>query len=217
MIRRAGNVGRNNMLARRSEIFMKCKLFKDLALVGMLGVIVTFSACAKTVKKADWHFQKEAIQFHIKADHKLNLYNGREHTLYVCFYQLHEAKALERTAQDTRGLYTLLECKLFDESVVSADSDVIHAGENISLTFDRAEGAKYVAVVAGYSGTLNDDRVLRVFKVPTYEKCESYFNSEYRCVPCSMEIQLDLGPNQIEHGEILKNELNCNDECEKQN
>jgi type VI secretion system VasD/TssJ family lipoprotein len=198
------------------ENFMKWKPIERIGIVGMLAFILTFSACAQTVKKADWRLQKEAVLFHIKADHKLNLYNGREHTLYVCFYQLNDAKSLERIAQDTKGIYKLLECGLFDESVISSESNVIHAGENITLTFDRAEGAKFVAVVAGYSGTLSDERVLRLYKIPTYKKCESFFKSNYRCVPCSMEIQLNLGPNQIEHSKILESELDCNDECEQQ-
>ncbi len=213
----ASNSGRNKMRVCRKQNLVQWKSFKDFGIVGMLAFILTFSACAQTVKKADWRFEKEAILFQIKADHKLNLYNGREHTLYVCFYQLNDIKSLERKGKDRKGIYRLLECKLFDESVISADSDVIHAGEHISLTFDRAEGAKYVAVVAGYSGTLSDERVLRIFKIPTYKKCESYFKSEYRCVPCFTEIQLFFGPNQIEHSDILDSELNCSDECEQEN
>ena len=173
-----------------------------------------FTACATTLKPADWNFEKNAVRIHIKADNQLNLFNGKAHTLYICFYQLAELNAFDQLTQDASGIRRLLECRLFDDSVASANSRVIHAGENITVMLDRSEQARYLAIVAGYSTELTDARMVRRHKFQTYKKRESLFKQKYRCIPCPAAIELSLGPNQIEHSKTLQSELKCSDECE---
>ncbi len=180
----------------------------------VIGLCFLFSACSPKIKKPDWKFEKETVQVHIKADHKLNLYNSKAHTLYVCFYQLSELNGFDQLAQDMNGIQKLLECKLFDSSVAAVTSKIIHAGENITLTLDRAERAQYIAVVTGYSGKLSDTRMVRRHKIQVYRKMESFFKYEYRCIPCPLNIELVLGPNQIEYSKAVGNDKKCSDECE---
>ncbi len=172
------------------------------------------AACAPTIKKPDWAFEKEAIRIHIKADNKLNLYNGKAHTLYVCFYQLSQLNALDQLAQDASGIQTLLECKLFDSSVAAATSKVIHAGETITFTLDRAERAEYIAIVTGYSAKLSDKRMVRRHKIQTYKKRERIFANKYKCIPCGLNVELALGPKQIEYSKVVSKDKKCRDGCE---
>jgi len=152
---------------------------------------------------------------HVKADNKLNLYNDKAHTLYMCFYQLREVTKFDQLTQDPSGIRQLLECRLFDDSVASASSKVIHAGENFMLTLDRAEKAQHIALVAGYSSDLTADRVVKRHRYQVHKTKKGFFKKKYQCEPCELDVEVSLGPNQIIYSKIITSEeTTCNDECE---
>ena len=175
---------------------------------------VLFVACTSKIKKPDWKFEKEAIRVHIKADYRLNLYGEKAHTLYICLYQLSELNAFDQLAQDQSGIRRLLEAKMFDPSVAAVSSRTILSGENITLTLDRAERAQYFAVVAGYYARLSDERMVRRNRIQVFKNKESFFKQTYQCIPCGLDIELLLGPSQIESSTIIPNDSKCRDECE---
>lgn len=168
--------------------------------------------CSAKIKQPEWKFEKESIRVHIKADPRLNLYNSKSHTLYVCFYQLSELNTFDQLTQDDQGIHKLLECKLFDPSVAAANSKIILAGENLTYILDRAERAKYFAIVTGYFARLDNARMVRRHKIRILKKRESLWKNKYRCVPCMLNIELSLGPNQIEYSKMV--ESGCSDECQ---
>jgi hypothetical protein len=181
----------------------------------VLGVsFLLFCGCTAKIKKPEWRFEKEAIRVHIRTDHKLNLYNSKAHTLYVCFYQLSELNALDQLAQDEDGIRKLLECKLFDDSVAAVNSKVINAGENLTFILDRAERAQYFVIITGYFAKLDNERMVRRHKLQVLKKKVRFWKNEYQCVPCSIDIELSLGPNQIEYSKIIQKDKVCVDECQ---
>lgn len=186
----------------------RCGIFLVVVLV-----LLAVSGCSPKIKKAEWKYEKEAIRVHIQADHKLNLYNHKAHTLYVCFYQLSELNAFDELTQDEHGIRKLLESKLFDSSVAAVHSKVIHAGENLTFFLDRAERAKHFAVVTGYFDKLDNARMIRRHKIQILKKRESYWKQKYQCVPCPLEIDMALGPKQIEYSKIMVKDEGCCDEC----
>ena len=186
----------------------------SIVLLAGLAVML-IGGCTSKVKQPEWKHEKEAIRVHIQADHNLNLYNRKAHTLYVCFYQLSELNAFDQLTQDEPGIQKLLECKLFDSSVAAVNSKIIHAGENLTFFLDRAERAQYFAIVTGYFDKLNDARMVRRHRIQVYKKKESYWKQKYRCVPCILEIDLSLGPKQIEYSKIMVKDKACSDECKK--
>ena len=169
----------------------------------ILFALVTTTSCSSTLKKPDWVFEKSALRLHVKADNRLNLYNNKAHTLYVCFYQLEELKAFDQLSEDTAGIRQLLDCRLFDESVAAIDSKVIHAGEDIVLTLDRAERAQYITFVAGYSSVLDNERAVRRHKVKVNKSLKSFLKQEYACEPCEMDVEISLGANQVEYSKLI--------------
>lgn len=194
------------------EISMKRLLYA----YGLLLLLFTV-ACSHTLKQPEWVFEKAAVQIHVKADDKLNLYNNKAHTLYVCLYQLRELTDFDQLTQDETGIRQLLECRMFDDSVVAANSKVIHAGENITLTMDRAERARHLALVAGYSSDLTNDRVVKRHQFQVYKTKEGFFKKVYTCEPCVLDVEISLGPYQIEYSKILPSddeEIECTNECE---
>ena len=179
----------------------------------MLSICLLLCACTAKVKKPDWKFENEAIRVHIKADHRLNLYNQQAHTLYVCFYQLSALNAFDQLAQDEDGIRSLLACRLFGPSVAAVTSKTILSGENITITLDRAERAQYFAVVTGYYAKLSDERMVRRHKIQAFKNRESFFKQTYQCIPCGLDIELMLGPHQIESSKLMVNNEKCHDEC----
>lgn len=189
---------------------MKKTWIHIMALISCLPAV----ACTQKISKPDWKFEKEALRIHIKADHNLNLYNKKTHTLYVCFYQLSELNAFDQLAQHDSGIRRLLEAKMFDPSVAAVSSKTILSGEHITLSLDRAERAEYLAIVAGYYAHLSDKRMVRRHKIQVLKKRKSFFKRTYQCIPCPLDIVLLLGSKQIESSKIIIKDENCRNECE---
>jgi len=139
-----------------------------------------------------WEYEPDAINLHIQADNQLNLRDGASHTLSLCVYQLKDPNAFHQLAGDADGLYQLLECAIFDTGVAVTKRLIIHPNENMKESLDRAEGAKYVAIVAGYYA-IEKDRIVRFYKIPTAKRGII----RRRFVPKALDVHLILGPKQI--------------------
>ncbi|MEJ2158307.1 MAG: hypothetical protein P8X96_23520 [Desulfobacteraceae bacterium] len=125
-----------------------------IMLAGLAMMIM--SGCTAKLKQPEWKYEKEAVRVHIQADHQLNLYNRKAHTL---------------------------------------------------------ERAKYFAIVTGYFDKLDDARMVRRHKIQVLKKRESFWKRKYRCIPCTLEIDMALGPKQIEYSKIIIKDKACSDEC----
>ncbi len=185
----------------------------SMALAAGLALVL-LSGCRAKLVPPEWKFEKEAIRVRIQADHRLNLYNRKAHTLYVCFYQLSELNAFDQLTQDTPGIRKLLEGKQFDASVAAVSSKVIHAGEKMTIILNRAARAEYFAIVTGYFDKLDDARMVRRHKIQLLKQRKQFWKKKYQCVPCALEIDLTLGPNQIENSKIIIKDKSCSDECQ---
>lgn len=159
-------------------------------------LIVTFSllSCATSHIKKEWTYEEEAVYLEFKVDSQLNLYNGVPHTLYAVIYQLKDPNAFNQLIEDEDGLYKLLEGKVFDGSVASSKTLIMNPGQDVSYKFDRAEGAKYVAIVAGYS-TMHKDIMIRLIDIPVKGGIKPFMTK--KTTPKKLEINLKLGPQQI--------------------
>jgi type VI secretion system VasD/TssJ family lipoprotein len=155
------------------------------------------AACAsQSLPAPNWTFQKDAISIHLKADTKLNYDDGVPHTLLVCIYQLKDPNAFNQLSEDTDGIYKLLECGLFDAGVATAKRTIVNPGQDIKIVLDRAEDAKYVAVVAGYY-VLQKDRMIRLYDIPVEVQTKGFIKRTKSQVPGNLNIELQLGPSQI--------------------
>ncbi len=118
------------------------------------------------------------------------------HTLHVCVYQLRDPNAYNQLANDEDGLYQLLECSLFDMSVVSSKRLTVHPGRDLKISLDRAEDAKYVAVVAGYY-LIRKERITRLFEIPVVQRRRGLMLMNKYSTLGNLTIELMLGPKQI--------------------
>lgn len=163
----------------------------------VLCAIFLITACASQPLPApEWAYEKDAVEIRVKADPKLNLDDGVPHTLAVCIYQLRDPNTFNQLSDDTEGIYKLLGCNLFDGSVATAKRIIVHPGQDTTLKLDRAEGAKYVAVAAGYYD-LRKKRMIRLYDIPVVVEIRGLIKRTKMTKPGVLVIDLDLGPSQI--------------------
>lgn len=143
-----------------------------------------------------WKYEEEAITLNLKASPELNLYEETAHTLYLCVYQLSNPNTYKLLSQDEAGLTKLLSCQRLDSTVASFQSVVLQPGEKKTLLLDRAEGAKYVAVVAGYY-QLTPGKVTRLFEIPVIIEKKGLIKKKILTKPGTLKVELLLGPHSI--------------------
>jgi len=146
-------------------------------------------AGAGSAGSGTYEYEKDAISLHLKGDPKLNLFENRPHTLLVCVYQLRDPNALNQVLQDAEDVSKLLECGRFDQSIVNAKKLILQPGKEITESLDRAEGARYVGIVAGYYN-LDKRRASRIIPVPV--------GGMFGKKADKMNLDVFLGPDEIQ-------------------
>lgn len=170
---------------------------KRLQMIGIVTSVLLLGACAaKQLPPPQWTYEKDAIRMHIAADSKLNLDEGEAHTLLLCTYQLSDPNTFNQLANDQDGLYTLLECSLFGNGAAAAKRMIVQPGQDINMMLDRAEGARYVAIVAGYY-ILEKERMVKMVEIPEYVEKKGFIKRSKTRKPATLDIKLILGPQQI--------------------
>lgn len=159
----------------------------------LLGLMLVLSSCA--LSPAEWKMEENAVVLNLEADNRLNYSSGKAHALRFVIYQLDNPNAFNQLAEDEEGLKQLLQSKVFDESVQVVEDIVVYPGSDVSYRIDRAEDARYIAVVAGYQGLMKE-RICHVLEVPVFVKYEVPFKR--KLIPGEVAINLNLGPQQIE-------------------
>lgn len=155
----------------------------------LLGSCAGRSSSGGGAASGVYEYEKDAISLHLKGDANLNLFEKRPHTLLVCVYQLRDPNALNQVLQDAEDVTKLLECARFDPSIVNAKKFILQPGKEITEALDRAEGARYIGIVAGYYN-LDKQRASRIIPVPvggTFGKKASRMN-----------LDVFLGPDEIQ-------------------
>ena len=83
----------------------------------------------------------------------------------IGIYQLRSKSMFNQLASNSDGIYQLLDCKAFDNSVTSVKRLFVHPDQDLTIVMDRLAGTRYVGLVAGYF-VLQKDRMVRVIDIP---------------------------------------------------
>lgn len=170
----------------------------DILKLGTIATVLVLGlSCAQTPppsQKAMEMRGREAFTLRMKADPQLNLYAGTSHALHLCVYQLSNPNPFNQFSMDMAGISKLMNCERFDQGVALASRIVVQPGDNVNMPIDRAEGARYVGIVAGYY-TLNNQSSVRLYQIPLIEEKRGA-QLVTRMAP--LEIDLYLGPQAIQ-------------------
>ncbi len=175
---------------------MRRHLLLLFLLVCSLSILSCSSKTVPSMPEVKYPYEPDSIHLHLKADRQLNLFQNRPHPLSLCVYQLTDPNGFNLRIGEEEGLYELLECKRFDPSVATFKRLVIQPGGEVEKKMDRGEGAKYVAVVAGYF-TLQRDRIYLLREVPVVIEKKGWIFRTKIHKPGTMNIDLLLGPQEI--------------------
>jgi type VI secretion system VasD/TssJ family lipoprotein len=183
-----------------------------LKLVLVLVVVVFIFSCGSKkgstqkstseIEPDEWNYQRDAIRLVLTADPQLNAHDGLPHTLHLCLYQLKDPNAFNQFSGDEDGLYLLLGCSVFDQTVTSFQRLTIQPGQQLTQSFDRAEGSRYVGIAAGYY-IIEKERITRFLKIPVKIKRRGLLFKKYG-VPGELDLEITLGSQQIEKVETIQ-------------
>ncbi|HUT55354.1 MAG TPA: type VI secretion system lipoprotein TssJ [bacterium] len=167
----------------------------------LLALALCFPGCTPKKQKVEelkkWPFESKGIRLSYKADPNLNMYNEQSHTLAVCVYQLIDPNAFNALKIDQAGVVKLLECKRFDESVASSEKLIIHPGDEETVAFDRAEDARFFALVGGYYN-LWPGHVSKLMLIPVRIETTGFIVKKRAFVPAELNVTLFFGPEEIQ-------------------
>jgi len=148
--------------------FMKKHIDRLLALLVILALSLFLASCGlfkTTIRPPEAPYIKGGLNFHLRGDNRLNVYQQVPHALLVCAYQLKDANAFHQILEDKDGWSRLLECHRFDGSVNYAKRLIVQPGQDIFEAMEKTEGTTMLGIVAGY---YNFDRkkAVKLFSLP---------------------------------------------------
>lgn len=170
-----------------------------------LAAIVALAICAcssvnkekMALSEVKWPIGASAIRIDVNADGNLNLYEGKRHTLLLAVCQAADPNAFLSQLSNQASMASLLGSGQAPAAAfLSATRFVISPGQHEMLAMDRAEGAQYVGVVAGYYN-LDPNGAARLFVVPVSVRISGFFFKTVTAGVDPLQIELDLGPTQI--------------------
>lgn len=127
------------------------------------GVLVAAGCAGKT--KDVPPYVKDAIGIQMKATPDLNYFNNQSHTVVLVVYELSDPNIYKQMLESSDGVVQLLEGKQFDASVLSRRRAIVQPSENTSFVMDQVEGARYVAVVAGFYSMQGQSNFSRLYPI----------------------------------------------------
>ena len=153
-----------------------------------------------TLGEVKWSFWPDGVSLRIKSGTRLNEFEGKSHTVSVCVYQLSNANIFQNLSKQKDGVITLLNCKSFDKSVASFNRAIVEPGKTVDLVLDRAEGAQFVGLAAGYF-ELKPDKSVKLVEIPVDVVEKGVFTTDTYRRPAPLNLDLLLGPQYIENVE----------------
>jgi predicted component of type VI protein secretion system len=112
----------------------------------------------------------------------------------MCVFQLSDPNVFSELSKSVDGLNKLLQCSRFDASVAGFRRIIVQPGDVKQIVLDRAEGAKWLGIAAGYYN-MNPDFVTRLFEIPIMKERKMLIFT--KPVPGKLSINLVLGPDKI--------------------
>jgi len=180
-----------------------------MLLFGSIGLLlICFVGCSSKKMPSSppqFHFEQDAVRIHLEASPQLNVFDGTPHTLFMCIYELTDPNMFNTYLENPTGISDLLACNRFDPSVVNFKRAIIQPGAIQEIVLDRAEGAHYVGIVAGYF-LLSKEKAVRLFSIPILTETKGVINKTFLQKPGKLVVELTLGPTGIEQAGV-KSEL----------
>lgn len=151
-----------------------------------------------TPQEVVWTFEKNAITLHIESAENLNYVNNEAHTVSLCVYQSPDSNSVQTLAQTEEGLKELLKCQSASPDRLQATQFYVPPATSLEQSLDRAEGAKFLIVVAGFN-QLTTQNCFAIFPFPMHTQTERKYlvKKETLYSPGKLDARIDLTADSI--------------------
>lgn len=116
------------------------------------ALIFALTACSGSTPPPEpiWAMAEKGIELTFHADPSVNFYDGQPHTIAVCVFQLDDSNAYQKMLTYPSGVQKLLSGGTDLPANLAVDRFYLEPGATRQKVYDRAAGAKWVVIVAGY-------------------------------------------------------------------
>lgn len=138
-----------------------------------------------------WPMEPGGLRCRLEASPDLNRDKETALGLTLCVYQLKEYDAFSNKAATPEGLDELLQCRADAAQAQSARLFQLQPGATQDVVMDRAEHARYLGVVAGYTH-LRPDQCAALLPFPLHTGTEGviFRSTVYSAAPVQVLIRL---------------------------
>ena len=184
---------------------LSCLFLAGLLLSACSSVRIVTAPDDQMRRKVHWAFEKQAVTLRIKADAALNRSDGRAHTLVVGLLELRDTNGLLPLAENPDRAMETLAAGKGGPGILEVRRYVVSPGAVGDVTIARLRHARYVGVIAGYSGYRpKTDIVLR--PLPVRVKRSGFIFRSDHDRPAHALIQILLGSRHLLGVNMLKAE-----------
>lgn len=174
--------------------------------VGMLLVLaLVITGCSspsineerqRAIETARAIYASNAIRLRIAAEPQVNAFNNMANSCTVIIVQAQNREWLDKLMANPVLLRNLFSGAGAAEGLLQLDSYVMMPGQTVSLHIDRAQQARYVAVIAGYYPA-PDNTDTRIYPLPLSLSQEGWLHTHWRAKYIPMCVTLTLGRQTI--------------------
>lgn len=177
---------------------MDYKMWRIFRVIVVFIIVNNVIGCANKATIIDGYV-KDAIRITFSSSLDLNFYNQQSHPLIVVIYELAEPNAFKELASKKETVGQLLSGENFDKSVMSRLTISMQPGYKKVIQLDRAEGARYLGVVAGFYQINEIEQFSRLYSIDLFEEKPHYWS---QVTMKKLTVDLILGRNGFSSGKI---------------
>ncbi|WP_243464945.1 type VI secretion lipoprotein TssJ [Photorhabdus temperata] len=146
----------------------------------------------QAIEQAKPVYASNAIRLKMTADAHLNVFNNIPNSCTILIAQAEKREQLDKLLANPVLLRNLFAGTGATEQILQLDNYVMMPGQSVSLHIDRAEQARYIALIAGYYPAPNSTHV-RVLSLPLRLEQHGWWNESWNAEFIPMNVELMLG------------------------
>jgi len=183
----------------RLVIFGACVTLGGCATVSGMNSLLGGNSEKEAKEAVVWSHADDAVVVEVTAEKMLNVFDGISHTLALNVVQAGETNAIQALVKDPARLQLAMQTG-DAPGTASFERFVIEPGTFRTIRIDRAEKARYVAVIAAYYQGATA-RNARMFRVGVDVKTEGLVVKTRTAKPSPLAIRMRLGPSALAFAE----------------
>lgn len=155
---------------------------------------------ADSPDKVVWYELPGGLALNIEAAPDANFVDGQPHAIDICVMQARSREAVANMAATPQGLAELLQCAPRTPEIITAEGRSMQPGEKQFIPGDRREGARFLAVAAGYDG-LDPKSCFAVVPFPVTQAGHTsgiiFTSTSYTYAAAPMNARITLGKTAL--------------------